>query len=308
MNIKKDEIQCPLCQGKETNFLEKYSIETEDYSLYHCLSCDVQFWHPIKTPGAEWYEKSLLYLGFSTNVGKIGWNHKQFLNDHPAIGGKLLDIGCGPGSFLHHASKLGYNVSGIDFNKRDIEIGKAKFGFINLYSMSLEEFIIDRPNEKFDVVTFFEVLEHLENPVEFISLVKKITKSGGYIALSVPNRDRKIDPLGEGDYPPNHLTRWNNMALKNFLEDNKISIERMLIKKVTSEDIGNLLGQKIRLGLGTKKLLQYQKTGNDQFIKKAGKLYKFKSLIFKMIGISTILPFKLIGLDGTNIYCLGRIK
>jgi 2-polyprenyl-3-methyl-5-hydroxy-6-metoxy-1,4-benzoquinol methylase len=57
--------------------------------------------------------------------------------------------------------------------------------------MSLEEFYeyAKEKNLKFDVITFFEVLEHQDKPREFLEMVKGFLKGGGYIAGSVPNRD-----------------------------------------------------------------------------------------------------------------------
>ncbi|HDD45097.1 MAG TPA: methyltransferase domain-containing protein [Candidatus Desulfofervidus auxilii] len=85
--------------------------------------------------------------------------------------------------------------------------------------MSLEEFhnFAKKKNIKFDVITFFEVLEHQDRPMEFLQMVKELLKDGEYIAGSVPNRERlfvKIDwKYFHGDYPPHHFLIFSQTAL-----------------------------------------------------------------------------------------------
>lgn len=83
---------------------------------------------------------------------------------------------------------------GIDFDKRSIENARRRFGFNNLYTKTLEEFVsyAETNDLSFDVITFFEVLEHQGRPLEFINNVRKVLKADGYIAGSVPNRERLL--------------------------------------------------------------------------------------------------------------------
>lgn len=67
--------------------------------------------------------------------------------------------------------------------------------------------LVKEIHERFDIISFFEVLEHLDNPVRFIEHIRGLLKPGGHIIPSVPNRNSFLDTLAESDYPPNHLTR-----------------------------------------------------------------------------------------------------
>lgn len=90
--------------------------------------------------------------------------------------------------------------------------------------MSLNEFIdfACESDLRFDVITFFDVLEHQDNPKEFIQNVKRLLNKEGYIAGNVPNRERPF--IGwerktiQWDYPPNHFLYLSTTVLKNFLE------------------------------------------------------------------------------------------
>lgn len=114
--------------------------------------------------------------------------------------------------------------------------------------MPLEDFLKKYPDERFDLVCFYHVLEHLENPAEFLANIKKILNPGGYIAFSFPNPHRLDLTLlkrEKWDYPPHHLTRWNEKSTeyllnktgytKIFSEQEPLSILR------TTESIGTFI-------------------------------------------------------------------
>lgn len=120
--------------------------------------------------------------------------------------------------FLNMARERGYQVAGIAFNRILALESERNFG-LKVYPTSLEDFHRQFPNESFDVITFFEVLEHMSNPDQFMSTIKSHLSPGGYVALSVPNRDRFM--LGSKrypvwDFPPHHFTWWSAKALENF--------------------------------------------------------------------------------------------
>jgi 2-polyprenyl-3-methyl-5-hydroxy-6-metoxy-1,4-benzoquinol methylase len=83
--------------------------------------------------------------------------------------------------------------------------------------LTISEFAEQHAEERFDVVTFFEVLEHQAAPMEFLQRIRACVRPGGAIALSVPNRERWLTGPDVLDYPPNHFLRWNAAALRKFL-------------------------------------------------------------------------------------------
>lgn len=95
----------------------------------------------------------------------------------------IVDIGAGSGLFLKIARDNGWKVSGVEFNKKSIE-SINKLG-IEVFNKPLEEGIY--PRNYVDVVTIWEVLEHINNPNEFIKEISNILKPGGYLFVCVPN-------------------------------------------------------------------------------------------------------------------------
>ncbi|GAH15828.1 unnamed protein product, partial [marine sediment metagenome] len=144
----------------------------------------------MKNPGAEWYESLVRKSALNFVFSKLLWQHREFFRDKVNYGKRLLDIGCGLGAFLSKAKKRGYKVFGIDINRDTVAVAKKRYGLEGVYAIDEKELYDHFIFKKFDVITFFEVLEHLDDPTQFIVRVKKILKCGGYIVLSVPNRDR----------------------------------------------------------------------------------------------------------------------
>ncbi len=167
-------------------------------------------------PDARWYEQ--MYGGRDERLLPLEPGHKYFLADPLAPGGgRLLDIGCATGNFLVAARDAGYDVTGIELDRNAARFAKERLGLQWVFPLTISEFADRNLVERFDVVTFFEVLEHQASPAEFLQKVKVCVRPGGVIALSVPNRERWLTGPDVLDYPPNHFSRWNAVALKKFL-------------------------------------------------------------------------------------------
>ena len=167
-------------------------------------------------PDAQWYEQ--MYGGRDEHLLPLEPGHKYFLADPRAPrGGELLDIGCGTGNFLAAARDAGYGITGIELDGNAARFARERRGLQRVLPLTISDFAEQHAEERFDLVTFFEVLEHQAAPVEFLQKVKARVRPGGVIALSVPNRERWLTGPDVLDYPPNHFLRWNAAALRKFL-------------------------------------------------------------------------------------------
>jgi len=223
---------CPICHKELTtqNYKESYisPYNNQEYKLYECPNCDVHWWEPLKII-PEFYESEIFesYVAFHEGVRlRLGQYHEAFFEHFPQINrGRLLDVGCGDGVFLKHAKQAGFEVWGIDFDRKSVEVARKALNTDTIYAMSLEEFYeyAKKKKLKFDVITFFEVLEHQDKPREFLRMVRELLKEGGYIAGSVPNRERlfakDVDwKYFHGDYPPHHFLRFSKECLEKVLD------------------------------------------------------------------------------------------
>lgn len=210
---------CPVCGSESTRRIGSHN----DFSIHRCDSCDVEFANPMKSPGKEWYERHLLYRNRYQAVGQyVGWMHRELLSRIPGNNLRLLDLGCGTGDFVQEALRHGFDAVGLDFDSQAIAVGRSHWKSERLHDMSIEEYFKHMP-EPFDIITFYEVLEHLENPGSFLGMLKGYLRPGGRISFSIPNRDSRLNSLYRRlvpgiDFPPHHLTRWSKQAVQKAMD------------------------------------------------------------------------------------------
>lgn len=98
--------------------------------------------------------------------------------------GQLLDVGCFSGSLMVEAQQAGWQVQGVDINRRYATFCREQLGF-EVFLGFLED--ANFPGGYFDAVTMIDVLEHLRDPLTTLREVRRILRPGGEVAVSVPN-------------------------------------------------------------------------------------------------------------------------
>jgi 2-polyprenyl-3-methyl-5-hydroxy-6-metoxy-1,4-benzoquinol methylase len=176
----KQHTSCLVCDSSSIYSLEGY----EATHLCKCNNCGFVFAQAI--PTLEDLEKH--YDGYSRNdyLSPITIKRYNELLDYFEPfrkTGKIIDVGCGIGYFLIEAKKRGWEVHGTEYTDEAIEICE-KLG-INMQKGKLDPSIY--PPEIFDVITSFEVLEHINNPQEEIVNFNQILRKGGLVYLTTPN-------------------------------------------------------------------------------------------------------------------------
>jgi 2-polyprenyl-3-methyl-5-hydroxy-6-metoxy-1,4-benzoquinol methylase len=331
-----DKIKCPICytEVEERNFKETYvsPYNNQEYKRYECLNCEVHWWEPLKII-PEFYESEFLelYTAFHEGIGtRLGEYHKAFFKYFPSnVRGKLLDVGCGNGRFLRHAKEQGFEVWGIDFDKKSVENVKRNLGIDTVFVMSLEEFYeyAKEKGLKFDVITFFEVLEHQDKPMEFLKMLKGLLKEGGCIAGSVPNLEQLFVEVEwkytHIDHPPHHFLRFSKSSLEktlNFAGFKDIEVYKLdfpfteLFPYLEKKLFGNLDKLKIKLKgmvLGDeRKATAYAVEELVEVSPSKGKAYIL--MMLKLIRNAILLPFALgymgkLKENGTHLYFQAKI-
>lgn len=218
-------LHCPSCFSKSAQVLRSYiaPYNQTEYTLHHCNQCNLQFWTPLEII-PEFYEASehSSYERRHEGESTILERHLAFLDRARAQKwkGRLLDLGCADGSFIQAAKDSGFDVWGIDFDRLSIEAAKRR-GLEKVYALTVKEFGEKFPDLKFDFITAFEVLEHQDQPNDFIRSAQALLKSGGVLAGSVPNRERPLAEqtreLSAGDFPPHHFLWFSKPVLQNYL-------------------------------------------------------------------------------------------
>ena len=308
-------VPCPVCAEVKNRLAEKSDC---GYSLYHCGVCDVVFAEPMKTDMA-FYEKSEDYLFrdrviFDPMQWDFRWDMRQFLKYQPLKGKRLLDVGCGTGFFVKKTSDIGYDAYGIETNKRSVESGKRHFNISTLYATDLTGFKTDFPSMKFDVVTLFQVLEHLEEPVRIMEEIKKIVNKDAVVIIALPLRERWPDISGEGgDSPPHHLTRWSLKAMEYFLDKNGFTIDKTVIEDFPLRNMSYFIYNYV-LKLLPALTMKGQGMGfhADDITEEEAivilKRRKKKILFATVVSFPLWLVLKLLGARGPNLYIEASLK
>jgi 2-polyprenyl-3-methyl-5-hydroxy-6-metoxy-1,4-benzoquinol methylase len=154
-------VKCKNCHLIYVNPIEKTSKINGDYSKMGNTDAPI-----IREPRLSATE---------SQVGLI----KRYGN-----GTHLLDIGCGEGFFLLNASKAGYTTKGVELSQDAAAYARKEFS-LDVEGKSFEE--MQLPENYFDVVTMWQVLEHLPYPLATIKEVHRILKPGGLLATSTPD-------------------------------------------------------------------------------------------------------------------------
>lgn len=139
----------------------------------------------------------------------------QYLADLPP--GRVLDVGCGDGSYLYRMYQAGWSVAGLDFDPKGIESAKIRYGKYGFALLNTDLFSARFPDNSFDAVTLGHVIEHVPDPVAILVEAKRILKPGGRLVIITPNvhsHGQKLfrDCWRDWD-PPRHLQLFTLASL-----------------------------------------------------------------------------------------------
>lgn len=135
---------------------------------------------------------------------------------------KLLDYGCGSGYGTHMLSQVAENVTGADISEEAVDFARKEFHSPNLRFMKIAEL----GNEKFDIITSFQVIEHVPNDYEYTDKLKKLLNPGGVLIISTPDKTHRLFKYIQQP--------WNIFHLKEYTAE---SLEKTLFKHFKKVEI-----------------------------------------------------------------------
>jgi len=205
---------CPLCGGGRIEPLHRY----ERAQLSRCHTCGFVF--SMRRPGDD--ELGRHYGGYSRMDFDSPLTRQRYrellerFERYRALG-RILDVGCGIGFFLEEAQRDRWDARGTEFGSRAVEINLAK-GF-DVVDAATDAALFE-PGY-FDVVTAFEVIEHVRDPRAHIASIARLVRPGGLFYCTTPNFDslsRRVlrDRWTVIDYPE-HLNYFTLSTLERLL-------------------------------------------------------------------------------------------
>lgn len=247
------EVDCFLCGCKDKLILFhcediEWKVPGEFY-MAKCLGCGLVYVtpQPQESEIGKFYPKAYYFrlAGEALPESYIRRLNKKLASRTALIKrfkkeGKLLEIGCGDGSFLNFIKDKGFDVYGLDFSQDAASQAKDKIGSDRVFCGRIKDAAY--PVENFDVICLFEVLEHFNNPFEILSEVKKLLKKDGVLIATVPNfgcLERNL--LGRCWYGvdvPRHLHHFTDKSLKSLIT--KADFKIIFLKSVMSHKINEI--------------------------------------------------------------------
>ncbi|MCH3881352.1 class I SAM-dependent methyltransferase [Tenacibaculum sp. K20-16] len=261
-----------------------YSVSKEVFELEKNEEFDMLVTIPVPKNLSSYYE-SENYI--SHTDGKKGVFEKVYqlvknytlkrklklINSFNSEEKTILDIGAGTGDFLATCKNDNWQVLGIEPNKKAREIAASK-------NITLQENISIVENKKFDVITLWHVLEHVENLEEYIQQLKALLKENGTLIIAVPNY-KSYDANHYKKYwaafdVPRHLWHFSQTSISKLFSKENITIVKTLPMKFDSYYV-SLLSERYKNGkMNPFKAFWIGFTSN----RKAKKTNEYSSLIY----------------------------
>lgn len=190
------------------------------YAHFRCDSCGYEYFKSGDATQSTDYEGDTDYLDdlelFPEAGDRIQWHHRRaldFIGKHVPAGGATLDVGCFDGFFVRQLRDRGFDAHGVDFNRTAIAWGARQFELDGQISnRSVADLLAEE--RRFDVVTMFEVIEHLDDFDPVLRDCVALLKPGGHLVISAPNNEMSWRP--PLDFPPHHLSRFSPRSLRSM--------------------------------------------------------------------------------------------
>ena len=218
--------RCPICaRGDASSWLG----HVDGYEVWRCAECETDFVFPLPSAAelASHYDRVAYFEGgerggYESYDRQTAWSIELFdrlldeLGDRP--GASVLDVGCGYGSHLARARDRGWTCFGVDVSGHARRVAGERHGD----HLHLFESIERLPPHAFDLIVFFDALEHLREPERaFHTLFAKgAIVPETVVVVTTPNagsRAARADSLAwEFRYPPSHLTFFSARSLRTL--------------------------------------------------------------------------------------------
>lgn len=234
--------KCPWCGSENAQinlWLKDEFLTKEDFHICECLNCGLLYTMPRPDKdkiGA--YYKSEAYYSHQENkkgfipkvyerVKSINLKHKYRLATNGMQPGKLLDIGCGVGDFLHTAEMHGWECIGVEPSEDAKTIAQKRMKGTIITSEELESF----SDGAFDMITMWHVLEHVDDLKWQIAQLQRLVKPSGRVIIAVPNYKSFDGQYYKEQWAaydvPRHLNHFNCNTLTKIFKTNNLELVKM---------------------------------------------------------------------------------
>lgn len=222
--------QCNICGCSKFRLL----YIKNGYDIIRCSQCELIYVKNIPSPEIlQNVYTEAYYRASKDSIGKLDYiaqkerlvaiEKERLHKIEKHIGcnkkGTWLDVGCGLGFLLDQARQAGWETSGLEFSEYGAYYAQHELNLNVIVGDFLE---VDYPEEYYDIITMYGLLEHLPDPSAGLNKVYRLLKSNGLLIVEVPIMDcfisRIMGSRGRHITPPQHLYYFSRKTLTTILE------------------------------------------------------------------------------------------
>jgi 2-polyprenyl-3-methyl-5-hydroxy-6-metoxy-1,4-benzoquinol methylase len=195
--------RCRLCAGPRIH--AQFALDRYGLTVFRCDECTFQFVGDDLPDAAveglysgEGLADYFIALG-ERHLRKFAPRLRELRRIGVSPGARVLDVGCGSGEFPALAKAAGYDAVGLDVSEPSIRAARRLHPEID-YRVGEASALAAAEPESFDVVTLWDVIEHVKYPHDVMTACAALVRPGGLVALGTPNGDSLYDRVGGAAY------------------------------------------------------------------------------------------------------------
>lgn len=237
-DVQLESVECPLgCMPSDVTVISGHDLLhglPGKFKVVCCKSCGLQRTSPRPTPESIGLYYPVDYGPYKSTRVINGSGKKRTLKSRliafmkiifdtkakslPELPiGRMLEIGCASGSFLHHMAQRGWDVEGIEYSPTAAQAARELGYRVDIGALEK----ITKPVQSYDLIVGWMVLEHLHQPLESLRKLASWAKRDGMLAVSVPNCGSAESRLfGSNWYAlqlPTHLFHYDTITLTKVM-------------------------------------------------------------------------------------------
>lgn len=232
---------CPVCGSPEIKLMlspKDYTVSGQTFPIVECGQCSLRFTQdvPDERSIGPYYKAESYISHTNTSKGLINRiyktvRRKTLVRKRKLVekftgkkNGKLLDVGSGTGSFVNEMKQAGWETLGLEPD----EDARRIAGEQHQLELAAPAVLYNLPQESFDAVTLWHVLEHVHDLNGYIRQLKKILAPAGRLFIAVPNYT-SLDAKIYGEFwaaydVPRHLYHFSPLSMQTLMEKNGLRI------------------------------------------------------------------------------------
>jgi 2-polyprenyl-3-methyl-5-hydroxy-6-metoxy-1,4-benzoquinol methylase len=188
--------RCLLCGSAE----QELRFAEPPFRVVRCRSCRLVWVTPRRDPSrlveiyqtAYWHSDAAKDFGYTDYRRDAPLYRRTYQRRYRAIArhfpqpGEVLDVGCAAGFFLSVMKERGWRTQGVEVSAYIADFGRQSYG-LDVLVGTLDEVSPQLGERKFDLITFWDVIEHLPDPVAVLKKAAEFLKPGGRLLLETQN-------------------------------------------------------------------------------------------------------------------------